>query len=273
MYVTTAAETGRGTAAVTVWLEETRTQHFPAGAHRVDDEFSARHHTDLAAGFGLTYRDDLPRSGTTFAAMAAGLVTERDEVQLAVVTHKTPDLDCRYAAGTYLSDLPGAPLSFALSGPGAPFSGILVAGRYQQRHGLDRAAVLAFDQDVLPYDVPVAQAVAGAAGCALLLGRSDGPGRPLTVAQRGGRDLDGAIEDIGKTVGPLWSGLTVLHGATVPAAVAAEYAGGGRVTALVDEGRPATAVLERLTAEAAALYVGIDAVSGEAVACLLGSEL
>lgn len=162
-------------------------QVFPRGGIRIDDAFSARHFTDVTGAYGRPYRPDLVGggAGNDFALMARRLVERLDvageEVGAAVVAHATPDLDCRRAAATYLSDAwPHGPLAFGVSEQGGvtPFSALDLAGAYARRDGMRHVVVLVLDQASLPYD-PGTE-LAGDAGVALLLSAGDGPGpRPV----------------------------------------------------------------------------------------------
>ena len=269
MYRASAAIADGTAAAVSLRLSHWSGRTFAPGAHAIDDEFSERHFTDLTGAYGLSYRPDRARSGTTFAAMAAKLAGADDELELAVVTHVTPDLDCRYAASTYLSALPSAPLSFTVHGPGAPFSAIRVAGRYQQRHGLRRVAVLAFDQSQLPYDVPAGQAATADAGFALFFGTE---GSPVVLAQRGDGDLRGAVEDVLKSAGPGRSNATAFCTPQVPVEMVSDLLPGAVAESADPNGRPATAVLSLLTQHTPAWYLRLDDQTGEATACYFGDE-
>ncbi|MEV0677489.1 hypothetical protein AB0I60_13305 [Actinosynnema sp. NPDC050436] len=197
MYRTTAPVLRPGAPAATLGLARVvRAVGVPDG--RLDDEFSLRHFTDLTAGHAVAVRPDLLTSGTTFTALTRAL-HERLEplagpVDVAIIAHATPDLDCRLAAATYLSEaLPDGPLSFSVSDVGAcaPFAAIRLARDYAARHGYRRALVVVADQATLPYDV--ADRPAGDAGVALLL---EAGATPLTLAHRTGvtgRDLPGAL--------------------------------------------------------------------------------
>jgi hypothetical protein len=187
MYQTTAPVADRPATRHGLGIAGFAQRRFGAGSHRVDDEFSVRHFTDLTESYGVTYRPDIAArsAGNTFTAMATELLATLsplpDTIGLALVAHMTPDVDCRFAAATYLSEvLPGGPLSFAVSDSGrcTPFAALRLAGDYAARQGYRHALVLLLDQATLPYvtaaapeDDPV-----GDAGVALLLGRSTGVG-------------------------------------------------------------------------------------------------
>ncbi|WP_329182066.1 hypothetical protein OG754_40005 (plasmid) [Streptomyces decoyicus] len=155
----------------------------PRGEHRIDDAFSARHFTDLTGAYGRTYRPDLVPggAGNDFATMSRLLVESlrlADEpVGAAIVAHATPDLDCRRAAATYLSDAwSHGPLAFGVSEQGGvtPFSALGLAGACARRHALSRVLVLVLDQASLPYDTGTD--LARDAGVGLLLAADDAPG-------------------------------------------------------------------------------------------------
>ncbi|MEU8351910.1 hypothetical protein [Streptomyces sp. NPDC048845] len=165
-------------------LERVVHRVFPPGESRIDDAFSVRHFTDLTAAYGTEFRPGAVSggAGNTFAAMSKELVgalgAESEPVGLAVVAHSTPDLDCRYAAATYLSEAwPHGPLSFGVSEQGSctPFSALRLAAGYTGRHGLRAAVVLILDQASLPYDTGPAE-LGGDAGVALLLSASQQAG-------------------------------------------------------------------------------------------------
>ncbi|KOX28085.1 hypothetical protein ADK67_13220 [Saccharothrix sp. NRRL B-16348] len=154
----------------------------------LDDEFSLRHFTDLTSLYGVAVRPDVLTSpGTTFTALTRSLhagLEPLGPVDLAIVAHATPDLDCRLAAATYLAEaVPGAPLSFSVSDVGrcAPFTALRIATDYAARHGFSRALVVIADQSTLPYDVD--DRPAGDAGVALLL---EPGGAPLSLVHTPG---------------------------------------------------------------------------------------
>lgn len=157
-------------------------RRFGPGTHRIDDEFSVRHFTDLTAGYDVTFRQDIAEQaeGNTFTAMATELLTELapGPVGVALVAHATPDVDCRLAAATYLSEaLPDGPLVFAISESGrcTPFAALRLAGDYATRHGYQRVLVFALDQATLPYvtAAPPENDPVGDAGVVVLLGPPD----------------------------------------------------------------------------------------------------
>ncbi|GAA3283564.1 hypothetical protein Dvina_38580 [Dactylosporangium vinaceum] len=170
------------------------------GVRRIDDDFSARHFADLTGLYGLTYRPELAGpAGNTYAEMARVLAEavepDGEPVELCVVAHATPDLDCRYSAVTHLTEaVTGNRLSLSLleNGSCAPYTALRVAAEYGRRHGWRRILVLALDQATLPYEKrfpagtsPAHHAPAGDAGVALLL-TTDGTGAPIHVEHRSG---------------------------------------------------------------------------------------
>ncbi|MGW0893726.1 hypothetical protein [Saccharopolyspora sp. NPDC002578] len=194
MYRTSAAPAPHGTSSPVLGLRSIVHRRFPAGEHRIDDEFSLRHFQDLTAAYGVAHRPDLADRGNPFAAMAAALITEHDlvaePVQLGVVAHATPDLDCRLAAPTYLSEvLVPDGLTFTLTDNGvcAPFAALRLASCYAQRHGYERVLVVLADQAALPYEPECTPAAAarGDAAVVLLLERDRGR-PPLAVREQPG---------------------------------------------------------------------------------------
>ncbi|MFJ6379341.1 hypothetical protein ACIQI7_04935 [Kitasatospora sp. NPDC092039] len=206
-------------------------RRFPPGSARIDDAFSRRHFADLTAAYGVDHRPDLVQdaAGNTFAAMAGELLAglgpsdpsaPRDArgtpVDLAVVAHATPDLDCRLAAVTALSELvPGGPLSFTVSecGSNAPFAALRLAAAYARRHGHRRVALFVLDQATFPYES--GRELAGDAGLALLLTDTGSLGR-LTLWQRTGTGPDDvaaavrtALADLDATGCPVVAGAAV----------------------------------------------------------------
>jgi len=159
-------------------------------------------------------------AGTTFTAMAQDLVAELDLgddlVDLAMVAHSTPDLDCRLSAATYLSEeLTNGPLVFALSDSGtcAPFTALELAGDYARRHGYRRALVLVLDQSTLPYEID-GTAPAGNAGVAILLEDNGSLSVGHEIGVRSA-DLPGAVDAaLGSLLGPD-SAATVVVGAGI----------------------------------------------------------
>ncbi|MFG3107529.1 beta-ketoacyl-[acyl-carrier-protein] synthase family protein [Streptomyces tendae] len=204
-------------------LQRVTHQVFPAGTSRIDDGFSARHFTDIAGEYGRPYRPDLAASGAgnTFAAMARTLVEslgpEAAEVDVAIVAHATPDLDCRYAATTYLSEAwPHGPLAFGVSEQGGvtPFTALRVAAGYVRRHALRQALVLVLDQATLPYDTPGA-ALGGDAGVALLLSADDAPGPRPWMRQFSGVAPGEVRSLLARELGDFGEDVTVVTGAGI----------------------------------------------------------
>jgi hypothetical protein len=203
MYRTAAPATGNGMGTVPFPLGLARIAHrrFGSGTSRIDDEFSVRHFSDLTTGHGVAYRGDIA-AGNTFTTMAMELidaVTPADgQIELVIVAHTTPDLDCRLAATTYLSHaLPGCSLVFAVSDGGAatPYTALRLAGYYAGRHGYQCVLVLLMDQATLPYDIPPDSLPAGDAAVGILLRRTSPTG--LAFRQSTGvmaADLPAAVE-------------------------------------------------------------------------------
>ncbi|WP_175408100.1 hypothetical protein [Streptomyces sp. TRM64462] len=224
MYRTSAAPAARvPRAAPALRLERVVHRVFPAGTSRIDDAFSVRHFTDIAGEYGRAYRPDLAAAGAgnTFASMARALVEslgpDAAEVGVAVVAHAAPDLDCRYAATTYLSEAwPHGPLAFGLSeqGGATPFTALRVATEYVRRHGLRQALVLILDQGTLPYDTEGA-VPAGDAGVALLLSADEAPGVRPRVRQLPGV-APGEVRDLlAEELRPYGGDVTVVAGAGI----------------------------------------------------------
>ena len=246
MYRTTAPTLTRPAGARTLGLARVvRTRVAPDRV--LDDEFSLRHFTDLTSGYGVSLRPDvLTAPGTTFTALTRSLHAALEPlgpVELAIVAHATPDLDCRLAAATYLAEaVPGAPLSFSVSDVGrcAPFAALRIATDYATRHGYSRALVVIADQATLPYEVD--DRPAGDAGVALLL---EPGGAPLSLVHTPGvavADLPGAIA----------AGLASLVGPDEPVAVVAgagidpELVRRGGTVRSASAGYPCTALWEGL---------------------------
>ncbi|ONH37574.1 hypothetical protein [Protofrankia coriariae] len=290
MYATAAPVTpAPGGRMAGLGLVEVAHRQFGPGGGRIDDPFSERHFTDLTSGYGMTYRADVAaRSrGNTFAAMSAalvdGLAPAPDPFGVAVVAHATPDLDCRYAAATYLSDLPGVLLSFAVSENGGctPFTALRLAGAYTARHSLRRAVVLVLDQSTLPYDLAPGVAPAGDAGVALVLGEGGDSMSFGHVAGARRTNLSGAVaEAIGQAIGQALPGgvggtpVEVLAGPGVETGqVPAEF---GRVTR-IDNGFPCSGLWSALAtrfgqpARPGSLTVLVDAdpARGDVSACVI----
>ncbi len=250
---------------------------FDGGDRRIDDEFSQRHFADLTRDYGVAVRPEVLVAGTTFTAMAQELVAEldlgTDRVDLALVAHSTPDLDCRLSAATYLSEeLTNGPLVFALSDSGtcAPFTALMLAGDYARRHGFQRALVLVLDQSTLPYEVEGA-APLGDAGVALLL--EDGGSTALTVGHEVGvreADLPGAIDAaLGALLGPD-SSATVVVGAGVDPDLVRH---GGPVL-VAEAGYPCTAAWSLLAAHGVdadpVVLIDYDPRTGDLGCCAVG---
>ncbi|MEU0743787.1 hypothetical protein [Streptomyces sp. NPDC006134] len=224
MYRTSGAPAAHGSGPVpALRLQRVVHQVFPAGASRIDDDFSARHFADIAGEYGRPYRPELAPSGAgnTFAAMARTLVESlgRDaaEVDVAVVAHATPDLDCRYAATTYLSEAwPHGPLAFGVSEQGGvtPFTALRVAAGYVRRHALRQALVLVLDQATLPYDTRGA-VLSGDAGVALLLSADGAPGPRPRVRQLSGVAPGEVRSLLARELAPFGEDVTVVAGAGI----------------------------------------------------------
>jgi hypothetical protein len=262
-------------------------RRFAGGEWRIDDAFSERHFTDLTSGYGLAYRPEAAGpAGRTFTAMAAALradvCADGEAVELGLVAHATPDLDCRLAASTYLtSALPDVQLSFSVSDSGscAPYTALHLARLYATRHDYRRVLVLVLDQATIPYEVrlPADLVPAGDAGVALLL-TTDGTGAPVGVRQRGGvtpAEVPDAVRDIVRGLGAprtpvrLVDGTGLGIGEPVRAAVPVEDA----VTAPV--GYRATATWGELAARwspddpLATVLVDYDRVTGDLGVCVI----
>ncbi|MFI9008460.1 hypothetical protein ACIGNX_14640 [Actinosynnema sp. NPDC053489] len=264
MYRTTAPTPSRpaGTRALGV-ARVVRTRATPDRS--LDDEFSLRHFTDLTSGYGVELRPDvLAAPGTTFTALTRSLHARLEPlgpVQLAIVAHATPDLDCRLAAATYLAEaVPGAPLSFSVSDVGrcAPFAALRIASDYATRHGYSRALVVIADQATLPYEV--ADRPAGDAGVALLL---EPGGAPLALAHTPGVSSADLPDALAAGLASLVGGderVTVVVGAGIDPGVVRH---GGTVRS-APAGYPCTALWEGLAGSAEpVVLVEHDAATGD----------
>ncbi|MGW7362920.1 hypothetical protein ACWGI8_05690 [Streptomyces sp. NPDC054841] len=242
-------------AAPTLGLTTIVHRTFPAGTSRIDDPFSHRHFADLTRLYGVTHRPDIAERGTgnTFTAMAQVLLGELapkgTPIDLAVVAHATPDLDCRHAAVTFLSEaIPGRPQVFTVSdcGSAAPFAALHLATEYALRHGHHQVALFVLDQATLPYDT--GQHLAGDAGVALLLTDSPSAGR-LALRQTAGiapRDVADAVRAVLDELGGDAS-LPVIAGAGVDPARDLPGHGGRIVRA--EAGYPASGTLGALATD------------------------
>jgi len=250
-------------------------REFHGGDRLIDDDFSLRHFADLTRGYGVECREDVLRRGpgNTFTAMAQELcrAIEPGAVDLALVAHSTPDLDCRLSAATFLSEaLPDGPLVFALSDSGncTPFAALRLAGDFARRHSYRRALVLVLDQATLPYDVD--ERPAGDVGVALLLEHGDG-GDPLTIGHEAGvreADLPSALDaGLGTLIEPD-EPVTVIAGAGVDPALIRHS---GPVLA-ADPGYPCTAGWSLLAAHGGgrAVLVEYDRTTGDFGLCAVG---
>lgn len=230
-------------------------RRFAQGTARIDDPFSERHFADLTALYGARHRPEVAARGTgnTFAAMAASLLAELPppvEIDIAVVAHATPDLDCRFAAVTALSELiPGRPHVFTVAdcGSAAPFVALELAGRYVRRHGYRSAAVFTLDQATLPYET--GRYLAGDAGTALLFTASGAAGE-LAVCRRSGaapQDVPALLPDLLADLG-CDPAVPLVLGPDVDAARDLPGHTGRRVRA--PAGLPSSGALSALVAEA-----------------------
>ncbi|HWO65289.1 MAG TPA: hypothetical protein VNO31_35155 [Umezawaea sp.] len=281
MYRTAAPvpETTRRSRLVRSPLGVARVVHrkFDGGDRRIDDEFSQRHFADLTRGYGVAVRPEVLVAGTTFTTMAQNLVAEldlgEDRVDLALVAHSTPDLDCRLSAATYLSEeLTNGPLVFALSDSGtcAPFTALKLAGDYAKRHGHRRALVLVLDQSTLPYEVE-GSAPQGNAGVAILLEDKGSAG--LSVGHEVGvreADLPGAIDAaLGSLLGPDSSATVVVGAGIEPDLV--RHSG---PVLVAETGYPCTAAWSLLAAHGVdadpVVLIDYDASTGDLGYCAVG---
>ncbi|QQQ79072.1 hypothetical protein IOD16_11950 [Saccharothrix sp. 6-C] len=250
MYRTTAPTLSRPAGARTLGLARVvRTRVAPDRS--LADEFSLRHFTDLTSGYGVALRPEaLASPGTTFTALTRSLhagLEPLGPVELAIVAHATPDLDCRMAAATYLAEaVPGAPLSFSVSDVGrcAPFAALRIAADYAARHGFSRALVVIADQATLPYELgdEAGDRPVGDAGVALLL---EPGGAPLSMVHTPGV----SVADLPDAVA---AGMASLVGPGVPVAVVAgagvdpELVRHGGTVRSAPAGYPCTALWEGL---------------------------
>jgi hypothetical protein len=196
-------------------------RRFPVGTTRIDDPFAIRHLSDLTGCYGVTYRGDVAErsTGNTFTTMAAELVeavvTPDTPIELVIVAHATPDLDCRYAATTSLTHaLPASSLVFAVSdcGLSTPYTALRLAGNYVRRLDYGGALVLLMDQATLPYDT----ALAGDAAVAILLRRQCPTG--LALRQLAGvrpADMPAALVHALRAVAGADEGVAVIAGAGI----------------------------------------------------------
>ncbi|HVV20312.1 MAG TPA: hypothetical protein VHF06_12810 [Pseudonocardiaceae bacterium] len=255
-------------------------RRFGPGGHRLDDEFSTRHFTDLTASYGVPFRPDIAAAaaGNTFTSMATELMAELEpgSAELALVAHATPDVDCRLAAATYLSEvLPGGPLVFAISESGrcTPFAALRLAGDYAARHNYQRVLVFAFDQATLPYEktaVPAANDPVGDAGAVILLG-PPGEGADYTVRHVAGVTGDGAVgAAVRRELASLPRPVRVLAGPGVEPDQ--DLPAGVGPVERVPAGYPCTGLLGALGdhANGTALLVDHDRTTGDLALCVVG---
>ncbi|MGW0845430.1 hypothetical protein ACWD26_35910 [Streptomyces sp. NPDC002787] len=263
-------------------LERVAHQVFPSGTSRIDDAFSVRHFTDIAGEYGRAYRPDLagPGAGNTFASMARTLVeslgTDAADVGVAVVAHATPDLDCRYAATTYLSEAwPHGPLAFGVSEQGGvtPFTALRVATGYVRRHGLRQALVLVLDQGTLPYDTEHAT-LGGDAGVALLLSADDASGVRPRVRQLSGVAPGEVPVLLERELRPYGGDVTVVAGTGIEPA--RDLPGGLAEVRETAKGFPCSALWARLAddrpAERPLVLAEYDPVAGDFGVCVVEPE-
>ncbi|MFE0171826.1 hypothetical protein ACFWZ2_05875 [Streptomyces sp. NPDC059002] len=277
MYRTPAPDLG-GAPPPALRLARAAHLEFPRGEHRIDDAFSARHFTDLTAAHGRAYRPDLVPggAGNDFTTMSRRLVEDlglaAEPVGAVIVAHATPDLDCRHAAATYLSEVwPDGPLTFAVGEQGgiAPFGALGLAGAYARRHALSRVLVLVLDQASLPYDTGAGPQ--GDAGVALLLAADEAPGIRPSARVTPGVATDDVRAELARQLAPslaegpvtLVAGPGIDPGRDVPDAVAEV-----RTTA---KGFPCTALWAELAGPSAAgerpVLVDRDPLTGDLGVC------
>jgi hypothetical protein len=246
-------------------------REFAPGVDSIDDPFSQRHFADLTGGYAVAARSPaavLDR-GNNFTTMTSSLLAEistGEPIELALVAHATPDMDCRVAAVTYLSEaLPGQPLAFGISdcGSAAVFAALRIAGQYAKRHGYHRAAVFVLDQTTMPYRTD--RPLAGDSGVALLLTDEDSADR-ITLRDKQGvdpRDLTAAVSERLAELGVDESTTVVVGpGVGLPAHA-------GR-TVVAAEGFPATGVLAELAGQQGRrVVVDYEPATGELNLCLI----
>ncbi|AVH96791.1 hypothetical protein GCM10010497_55280 [Streptomyces cinereoruber] len=283
MSLAAAPPAGAGTRpAPRTGLAVTKAVHrtFGRGTTALGQDAERRFFPSHTGHAGVALREELLDTavGNTFEHMGAELLAElgeQPETDLVVLAYSTPDfLPTLLTAPTLTERLPGRPLLLGVAdqGPSAPFSALALARNYARRHGFRRVLVLAFDQHVMPYDVPGSgpRGLAGDGAVALVLEASGDNCRvrqicglsPQEVPERLAaliRELDpeGTAEvAAGPGIDPAWK---------LPVAAAS--------VRRAPEGYPCTSVLgalaERLPAAGggAALLVEYDPVLGDLSVC------
>lgn len=259
---------------------------FGAGTTALGQEAERRFFPSHTGHAGVVLRDELLDTavGNTFEDMGAELLAElgepggqgeRPDTDLVILAYSTPDLlPTVLTAPTLAERLPGRPLLLAVAdqGPTAPFSTLALARSYARRHGFRRVLVLAFDQHVMPYDVPGSgpRGLAGDGAVALLLEASEDNCRVRQACGLSPREVPGRLAALIRELDP--EGIAdVVAGPGIDPAWELPVAPGSVRRA--PEGYPCTSVLgafaERLPAAGggASLLVEYDPVLGDLSAC------
>ncbi|MFD3330105.1 hypothetical protein [Streptomyces sp. NPDC058701] len=215
MSLAAAPPAGAGTRpALLTGLAVTGAVHrtFGTGTTPLGQEAERRFFPSHTGHAGVVLREELLDTavGNTFEDMGAELLAalgEQPETDLVVLAYSTPDfLPTVLTAPTLAERLPGRPLLLAVSdqGPTGPFSALALARSYARRHGFRRVLVMAFDQHVVPYDVPGSgpRGLAGDGAVALVLEASEDNCRVRQVCGLDPREAPGQVAALIRELDP-----------------------------------------------------------------------
>ncbi|MGZ9933870.1 hypothetical protein ACXNSR_28805 [Streptomyces sp. NC-S4] len=263
-------------------LAVTRAVHrtFGTGTTALGQDAERRYFPSHTAHAGVVLHEDLLDTavGNTFEDMGAALLAElgeQPETDLVILAYSTPDLlPTVLTAPTLTERLPGRPLLLAVAdqGPTAPFSTLVLARSYARRYGFRRVLVLAFDQHVMPYDVPRSgpRGLAGDGAVALVLEASGDDCRVRQACGLSPQEVPGRLAALIRELDPEGTADVVAGPGIDPAW---ELPAAPRPVRRAPEGYPCTSVFgalaERLPSAGggASLLVEYDPVLGDLSAC------
>ncbi|MER6447367.1 hypothetical protein DEJ51_25280 [Streptomyces venezuelae] len=255
-------------------------RNFDAGVTALGQDADRQFFPTHTGHAGMVLHEELLDTavGNTFEDMGAALLAElgeQPETDLVILAYSTPDLlPTVLTAPTLTERLPGRPLLLAVAdqGPTAPFSTLALARSYARRYGFRRVLVLAFDQHLMPYDVPRSgpRGLAGDGAVALVLEASGDNCRVRQACGLGPQEVPGRLAELIRELDPEGTADVVAGPGIDPAW---ELPAGSGPVRRTPRGYPCTSVLgalaERLPAAGggASLLVEYDPVLGDLSLC------
>ncbi|PWK75148.1 hypothetical protein BCL76_101883 [Streptomyces sp. CG 926] len=276
-------QAGAGTRpAPSTGLSVTRAVHrnFGAGVTALGQDAERRFFPTHTGHAGVALHEELLDTavGNTFEDMGAALLAElgeQPETDLVILAYSTPDLlPTVLTAPTLTERLPGRPLLLGVAdqGPTAPFSTLALARSYARRYGFRRVLVLAFDQQLMPYDVPRSgpRGLAGDGAVVLVLEASGDNCRVRQAPGLSPQEVPGRLAELIRELDPEGTA-EVVAGPGIDPAWELPVAPGSLRRA--PQGYPCTSLLGALAEQlpaaggSAALLVEYDPVLGDLSAC------